>query len=548
MEIKKAQGKKAVVFESFGLDNVKYDMLADQADFLLEKRNEVSRIISENLYDFLKMGKYDFCHLMKERFGDQISPLFDDMVYGNVLTCYQNKFDTITKNLRFRKLTYKRCETYKRDCKGGKKGEYKRTVNEEDSTPLSVCMTYLVRYGGPDTPEFISVQLEGEELSDSKRKFYEEMLGYFEKFTFERLYILAMSKRDRIIRHYNRKPIEFKSRSFNARSRKIVLFGENKNKDSVIRCFANLSWPGCDGLCIPLKWSDDYHGKLENYLKKTNDYRYNLSFSKRRREVRIAFVVDCEDDVVYITDADKAVGIDVNLKHNLMSFSDGAEYDFDRELLNEFISHQKRTDELKKQDKDYQVGKKHSRVEAAMRLQMRGEIESLVAKVCKDYQAKGVSHFVMEDLKPFSSTKVKPEEFCGVNLNRVIRFIGISDLKNTVKRIATNYGIAVSFVPSHYTSKMCPKCGTIADENRLTQESFCCVKCGHSDNADHNAAVNIRNRVSGAVRLKLLKQNEDGTYVPKKNLKKETIKKALCSVNGVHGKKAQSSPPPTDLS
>ena len=548
MEIKKVQDKKAVVFESFDLDEAKYDMLAEQADFLLEKRNEVSRIISENLYDFLEVKKYEFRGLMKEKLGWKISPLFEETVYENVLTCYQNKFDAITKNLRFRKLTYKRCETYKRDCKGGKKGEYKRTVNKEDSTPLSICMTYLARYGSPITPEYISVQLENEELSDNKRKFYEDILRCFEKFTFERLYALAMSKRDRIIRYYNRKPIEFKSRSFNARSRKAVLFGENKNKNSVIRCFANLSWPGCDGMYIPLKWSDDYHGNLGNYLKKTNDYRYNLSFSKRKREVRIAFVVDAEKDVVYITDADKTVGIDVNVKHNLMSFSDGAEYDFDRELLNEFISHQKRTDELKKRDKDYQVGKKRNRVEAAMRLQMRGEIESLVAKVCKDYQAKGVSHFVMEDLKPFSSTHAKSEEFGGVNLNRVIRFIGISDLKNTVKRIATNYGIGVSFVPSHYTSKMCPKCGTIADENRLTQESFCCVKCGHSDNADHNAAVNIRNRVSGAVRLKLLKQNEDGTYVPIKNLKKETIKKALCSVNGVHGKKAQSSPPPPDLS
>ncbi len=42
-----------------------------------------------------------------------------------------------------------------------------------------------------------------------------------------------------------------------------------------------------------------------------------------------------------------------------------------------------------------------------------------------------------------------------------------------------------------YTSQRCSKCGHVAADNRKTQSQFTCVACGHSMNADHNAALNI---------------------------------------------------------
>jgi len=41
------------------------------------------------------------------------------------------------------------------------------------------------------------------------------------------------------------------------------------------------------------------------------------------------------------------------------------------------------------------------------------------------------------------------------------------------------------------TSRKCSACGHTAKENRLTQADFVCVACGHSDDADVNAAINI---------------------------------------------------------
>ena len=57
---------------------------------------------------------------------------------------------------------------------------------------------------------------------------------------------------------------------------------------------------------------------------------------------------------------------------------------------------------------------------------------------------------------------------------------------------ALERGIAVDFVDPRYTSQKCNKCGQIDRGNRATQSGFTCLSCGHSDNADVNAAKNIR--------------------------------------------------------
>ena len=41
------------------------------------------------------------------------------------------------------------------------------------------------------------------------------------------------------------------------------------------------------------------------------------------------------------------------------------------------------------------------------------------------------------------------------------------------------------------TSRTCPVCGHVAKENRASQSEFVCRACGHRDNADHNASINI---------------------------------------------------------
>jgi putative transposase len=49
-------------------------------------------------------------------------------------------------------------------------------------------------------------------------------------------------------------------------------------------------------------------------------------------------------------------------------------------------------------------------------------------------------------------------------------------------------------VPAHHTSQECAECGHIHPDNRPEQAVFVCQRCGHQDNADHNAAQIIAKR------------------------------------------------------
>ena len=46
-------------------------------------------------------------------------------------------------------------------------------------------------------------------------------------------------------------------------------------------------------------------------------------------------------------------------------------------------------------------------------------------------------------------------------------------------------------VPAQNTSRTCAQCGHTEKDNRKTQAHFQCLACGHTDNADANAARNI---------------------------------------------------------
>ena len=61
-----------------------------------------------------------------------------------------------------------------------------------------------------------------------------------------------------------------------------------------------------------------------------------------------------------------------------------------------------------------------------------------------------------------------------------------------------SYKTNVIKVPAKYTSQRCSKCGHIEKENRKTQAGFKCKACGHWDNADTNAALNILASGNGA--------------------------------------------------
>ena len=73
---------------------------------------------------------------------------------------------------------------------------------------------------------------------------------------------------------------------------------------------------------------------------------------------------------------------------------------------------------------------------------------------------------------------------------------GFSQLRSFVEYKAKRAGVPVVIVDPRNTSRQCGACGHIDKRNRKTQSEFLCVVCGHSNNADRNAAGNISRKGS----------------------------------------------------
>ena len=519
------QSKYTKTFYSKDLTCQKYDELYNFAVLIRNHKNAVSQYVNDNLLHFLEHNKFQFKKEMIAHYKNVMPSSFDIQLYTHVFTCYQNKFDKIQRRLVFETKSFTGFEYYKRDTKFHEKGDLKKVMFDKKQTPLTNCLTYLARYGNENTINYIKANIN--HCDDKKRDFYNNILRCCEKFDFDRLYNLALSKRERAVKRYSERPIEFKSLTFSGRCRKKKIIDYNSRFGSKINSFVSLSGLGRKSFDIPVTFNKGWHGNMRDYRKKNPDYEYVLTFDEKKHQVKVNL---CKDEERYIPEPNgKTVGIDVNCKHNLFSLSNKTTYDYDRKLVNDFCKLSLEIDKLKS-DKSYTVGKRKQRKLDVMKTKMIKSKQELIANMCKTLQSQGVGHVVMEDLdNSFGRCYIKDKDNEDINYNRKVRFLGLSSLKQEVEHIARKYDIAVSTVQASYTSKMCPNCGCIDDRNRQSQETFECIECGHKDNADFNAAKNIRNRVLVTVlRESLLKQLDNGAFEPKK-LKREKVKEVLLS-------------------
>lgn len=129
----------------------------------------------------------------------------------------------------------------------------------------------------------------------------------------------------------------------------------------------------------------------------------------------------------------------------------------------------------------------------------QANIRSNAAHVLSKDLATKAHTVVLEDLKISNMTKSAKgtKEQPGKNvaaksgLNREILNMGLYDFRMKLMYKSEIYGGKVILVNPRYTSQMCNSCGHTSSDNRKTQSKFECVECGHTDNADINAAKNI---------------------------------------------------------
>ena len=123
------------------------------------------------------------------------------------------------------------------------------------------------------------------------------------------------------------------------------------------------------------------------------------------------------------------------------------------------------------------------------------------------------SKFIVETAVKNKCGVIQMEDLSGIKASRQ-NFLGnwtYYDLQQKIMYKAEEKGIKVIKVEPSYTSQMCPVCGYINKRNRATQAEFSCLECGHTANADYNAARNIATPdIANVIKNRITKQTEEG--------------------------------------
>ena len=85
-------------------------------------------------------------------------------------------------------------------------------------------------------------------------------------------------------------------------------------------------------------------------------------------------------------------------------------------------------------------------------------------------------------------------------LNRAILDQGWSAFRTMLAYKLADRGGRLIEVNAAYTSQTCGVCGCVNSSNRCSQSQFVCINCGHTANADTNAAINILRRADSALK------------------------------------------------
>ena len=192
------------------------------------------------------------------------------------------------------------------------------------------------------------------------------------------------------------------------------------------------------------------------------------------------------------------VGIDRGIKIHTVS-SEGYEYhlpDSVDELREKRIKAQRK---LKRMERGSNNSRKQYKKIAILHMRESRAREYFLHFVANDLlvDAKAV---VLEDLNIKNMSKsakgdaenhgknVKPKQ----GLNREILKQAWGKLDTMLQYKANWNGTEIVKINPRNTSRKCHNCGHVAKESRKTQADFECVRCGHRQHADYNAALNIR--------------------------------------------------------
>ena len=471
--------------------------------------------MSQAIYDNRKLllnhaSKYDLVKFYAKDFKSKYLKAWNTQaMFADVAVYYLNMFQAIESSLELKVFEKSPSVSYyKRDVGKHKKGNIKEVTYHRHWTSLTKLIKALVFCDESNLC-----------LNDSLRECYD---FYCKKFTSARIWRLVDEIRSNILDHKIHK-IAFKTGTWKCTHSHAtgqvdsdVIIDETNSKYKYWMKL-DLRKDYCGDIYIPIQINEKYHDlsksrKATWLVKNLGDKKINIIGTKEAEQ--LSFHDEVEVD-----------GLDLNVKHNFCSISNGKEFDYSRTYIKEFCKQLKKLDKIGLKNIT-QVQRKH--LEKACK---RNEwyFKKLISEVLDYCEEKKIYDLVLEDLELFNGGYAKDLEF-GVKYSRLVRLLRLNSVKTWMKQQAEKRGIRVHLTPAAYSSQQCPVCGCIDEENRKTQEEFCCCSCGHHDNADHNAAVNLKRRFTNVLwRDALHDVDAYGRLVPKLFKKRSFVKDILNS-------------------
>ena len=549
---------KAKFFYSVSLNKNKYDSLIAYAEATRDARNFISEYIynDNDLKIKILLNTYKETNLKTEL--KDYKKQFKGILGSN------EQFDiSATTFQNCCKEVYIRYQTYLQN---------ELTKKLENYNSIRNYLSFLIKYYKGNLNELVNL-ISQEKIKTSlnketkKEEFTEKAIFYqnLEKFLFNKTKynvnkILKMVEnlRKRLIKNITL--INFKSLTFQdinvlsinyekGKTGNIIdILEENSNKAII-----NLNLAGYKQVIIPTKFNEKYHGDLNCYNGKPYKMNNNGSMGKRviytikflkDRKVKITLFQEAEKlNYAYDNNRNNVLGVDVNTSSNLFSLSNGVQIKYDEKIinqaakLNKIISYKQINKSVSEKNID-EINKVYSK-----KIQRR--ISKMVrrAEYYQNYKShelikymknNNFNYLVMEDLDLKSNkTKVKKNSNdIKINYNDIAKTLRINNLKNVLERLCKKANFNFAKVNPAYTSQTCPVCGNIDKKNR-NHRMFLCTNCHYSDDADINAAKNIKNRIINPM-LKLnliIFDNENQIHVGSKHKNKSFYKEVYKNIN-----------------
>ena len=557
-ENKKLYDTKMIMFKTFGVSNDIYNEFYNYSLIIREFKNELSKIFYKHFYDILKK---EFTQI--------------DTEYKSL----QQQYKSLITNSRNFSDTY-------RDVKA----MYQSMIsNSFKWSKKQETLSYLTKFYNVNLKKFLFDKLFTEGLEPHQLKAF-KLLVFDEK----KVEKIVTMRRQRIFKKC--KCIEFKSLTFtnsgpiNAYSDQFivkyspVILALNKYKRQtrtqrglkgkdlkVLKTNALIKIRlGSEKYDLPIRLSSKYHtDELLNTIAQSyaggsgtiHQFTNMIQIDEFKKEIIIKFAVKVKKQ--FQPDSmNKILGVDTNVKNNFFYCSNGKIFKARKKLIQRIVDTDKKLKEAKnskfkkeeleiknnnnlskkeKADKLNELKKKRvfNKKEryASLRNNRRKKAlqDYMTSQLCKYAKSKGYDQIVIEDLRFVLSKNYIVNKIFEVNYNDLFSILHLRELKQTIPRIANRpkYFLSVSITPASYTSQTCNVCGYIDKLNRPNQHTFKCKNCGHVDNADFNAAKNIRDRIVNPTLRTLLHDKQKGKkyiFEPKR-IKYKQIKSMLTKTN-----------------